>query len=1055
MISMPANEESIQTPPEFLSGGGEMGRLIRSMDWSQTPLGPVDYWPQSLRTTLSIILNSKFPMFLFWGEDLICFYNDAYRPSLGNEGKHPFALGKKGAEVWPEVWDFVKPLIDQVRSGGEAIWMDDLFLPIYRNGKIEDVYWTFSYSPVNDESGKPAGVFVTCYETTEKVESFRKLEKTNQLLHNLLMQAPVSICLFKGKDLVIEMPNKIFIDIVGKGSSIIGKPLTEAVPELIEENQSFLQILNDVYTSGKTFKELGARINIVKNGKITPAFYDLSFTPIFDEEGKVYAILSISIDVTERKEAEAALEESQKRFRNMADSAPVMIWVTDKKGNCTYLNKLWLEFTGQTLREGLGMGRTNALHPDDRGETMYCFTEARFNQYAFKKEYRLRKWDGTYEWVLDSAVPHYDEQKNFLGYIGSIVNIHQRKLAEQALEETTRRLQIATTAAQVGIWSWNVKTNKLDWSPLHKKMWGYDEQRSDLTYEDWYKVIIPADKELAIETVEIALRQHKQYNANYRIKRADDGAIRWIRSFGQYSNADKGEPDTFTGVSIDITEQKLSEERIYESEERFRTLADQAPMWVWMANENVDIIYANRELLRFLGLSHYEELTAKAWEKFMHPEDIGNLYKVFDHAAKKQKPFTIECRMKNAATGKYEWFLSKAVPRFEQNKLTGFIGTALNINQQKKQFEALIESERRFRTLAETLPQLIWITDKKGVQIYASSRWQEYTGFKPAGKESWEQIVHPDDLQAIGEKWQHSLRTGTVYRGEVRLKSRTGEYRWHSVHGEPIRNEKGNIKKWIGAFSDIHDQKTLSKKLEKLVSDRTKELQRSNEDLQQFAHVASHDLKEPVRKIKTFVSRLRDEMAEQLDENSKIYINRTLDAASRMNVMIDGVLTYSTISALEEIFEPVNLNEVLKSVEFDLELVIQQKGATIRYNNLPTLEGAPVLLHQLFYNLVNNSLKFTKPDVLPVITLSSEIIWIEDKELARIVLQDNGIGFEQEYADQIFGTFTRLHSKDRYEGSGLGLALCKNIVERHGGTITAHGQPNEGASFEIVLPVKR
>jgi signal transduction histidine kinase len=174
-----------------------------------------------------------------------------------------------------------------------------------------------------------------------------------------------------------------------------------------------------------------------------------------------------------------------------------------------------------------------------------------------------------------------------------------------------------------------------------------------------------------------------------------------------------------------------------------------------------------------------------------------------------------------------------------------------------------------------------------------------------------------------------------------------------------------------------------------------------------------------------------------------------------MIVMIDGVLTYSTVSALEEIYEPVNLNEVLKSVEIDLELVIQQKGATIRYSNLPTLEGAPILLHQLFYNLVNNALKFTKPDVPPVITLSSEIKWTEGKELAHIILQDNGIGFEQEFADQIFGTFTRLHPKDRYEGSGLGLALCKNIVERHGGTITAHGIPNGGASFEITLPVRR
>ncbi len=1052
---MHANEHSIEATHDFLSGGGEMGKLIRSTDWSQTPLGPVDTWPQSLRITLSIMINSKFPMFLFWGVDLICFYNDAYRPSLGSEGKHPFALGKRGAEVWSEIWAVIKPLIDQVLSGGEAIYMDDLFLPIFRNGRMDDAYWTFSYSPVKDESGKPTAVFVTCFETTEKIESYKKLEKANQLFRDLVMHAPVAIALFKGKDMVIEMPNQIFINMLGKGDSIIGKPLEEALPELMSENQPFLQILHDVYTSGNPYQAFGSQIKIVKNGSMTLGYYDISYTPIFDAEGNVYAILNVAIDVTEQKKAEAALAESQKRFRSMADSAPVMIWVDDKDGNCTYLNKLWLEFTGQTLREGLGMGWARAIHQDDREETMQCYKEAYRNLHAYKKEYRLCKWDGTYEWVLESAVPHYDEQENFVGYIGSVVNINKRKLAEQALEETSKRLQIATTAAQVGIWSWNVKANKLDWTSIHKRMWGYDEQRTDLTYEDWHKLILPGDKEQAFEKVEMALRQHTQYDANYRIKRANDGTIRWIRSLGQYFYDEKGHTETLTGVSMDVTGQKLAEERIRESEERFRTLADQTPMWVWIVDENLEVTYTNKELLRYIGLSHYSELSRQVYDKFVHPDDIEQLHKVLNDAAKKQKPFTIEYRVKNAATGKYEWILKKAVPRFEQNRFTGFIGTALNINQQKKQLSALIESEKRFRTLAETLPQLVWITDAKGAQIYASSRWQEYTGFKPVGMESWEQIVHPDDLQAISQIWQHSLKTGEVYRGEVRLKNKTGEYRWHSVHGEPILNEKGNITKWIGAFSDINDQKTLSKKLEKLVSDRTKELQRSNEDLQQFAHVASHDLKEPVRKIKTFVGRLRDEMSEQLDERGKLYINRTLNAADRMIVMIDGVLTYSTISALEEIYEPVNLNEILKSVEVDLELVIQQKGATIRYSNLPTLEGAPILLHQLFYNLVNNSLKFTKPDIPPVISLSSEMIWKDDKEFARIVLQDNGIGFEQEYADQIFGTFTRLHPKDRYEGSGLGLALCKNIVERHRGTITAHGIPNEGATFEIILPVRR
>ncbi len=177
---------SIQQNFKFLNGGGEMGEICRSINWSATVLGSPETWPQSLRTTLSIILNSKFPMFLFWGPDLICFYNDAYRPSLGNKGKHP-AVGQKGKDLWPEIWDDIKPLIDNVLNGGEASWSEDQLLPIYRNGQLEDVYWTFSYSPVADESGKPAGVFVTCTETTDKVISLKDLQHSNaskQLLND-------------------------------------------------------------------------------------------------------------------------------------------------------------------------------------------------------------------------------------------------------------------------------------------------------------------------------------------------------------------------------------------------------------------------------------------------------------------------------------------------------------------------------------------------------------------------------------------------------------------------------------------------------------------------------------------------------------------------------------------------------------------------------------------------------------------------------------------------------------------------------------------------------
>lgn len=167
----------------FLQGGGEMGVLTRRLNWAETPVGSPDRWPMSLRTTVSNILRSRFPMFLWWGPDMIQFYNDAYRPSLGNEGKHPTALGQKGEVCWPEIWPIISPLHQQVITTGEPTWREDQLVPIYRNGKIEDVYWTYSYSSVLNDEGKHAGILVTCFETTEKVLNLKQLEEHKDQLH--------------------------------------------------------------------------------------------------------------------------------------------------------------------------------------------------------------------------------------------------------------------------------------------------------------------------------------------------------------------------------------------------------------------------------------------------------------------------------------------------------------------------------------------------------------------------------------------------------------------------------------------------------------------------------------------------------------------------------------------------------------------------------------------------------------------------------------------------------------------------------------------------------
>lgn len=266
----------------------------------------------------------------------------------------------------------------------------------------------------------------------------------------------------------------------------------------------------------------------------------------------------------------------------------------------------------------------------------------------------------------------------------------------------------------------------------------------------------------------------------------------------------------------------------------------------------------------------------------------------------------------------------------------------------------------------------------------------------------------------------------------------------------PIRN--GELTGYVKVMRDMTQQQLFTEELHRLVAERTIELQRSNEDLRQFAHVASHDLKEPVRKVKTFNSRIIDEYADALPAKVRTYLDKIESATDRMYSMIEGVLKYSNIEYIDSAFTSVDITEIIRNIESDLEVLIAKKNAVISITDLPTITAVPVLIYQLFYNLILNSLKFAKAGESSRINISCTFIKEDEKNFVKIILSDNGIGFEQEFEQTIFETFTRLNPADKYEGTGLGLALCKKITERHHGSISATGKLNEGTVFSILLP---
>jgi PAS domain S-box-containing protein len=395
------------------------------------------------------------------------------------------------------------------------------------------------------------------------------------------------------------------------------------------------------------------------------------------------------------------------------------------------------------------------------------------------------------------------------------------------------------------------------------------------------------------------------------------------------------------------------------------------------------------------------------------------------------------------------------------------------VTEQVEASKKIVQSERKFQELANSIPQIVWTAKPDGFIDYYNKQWYNFTGFEESfGDESWIPILHPDDLEYCLETWYQSVHSGEPYEIEYRFRDRiNGGYRWFLGRALPLKNEEGQVIKWLGTCTDIEEAKNVSSRLEASAAKRTKELERlnklleqSNHDLEQFAFVASHDLKEPLRKIKVFSEKLERNHADELSDDAKALVGKIDNSVQRMNQLIDGLLKYAAIQNTEEERSPVNLNQLMRELTGDLDLVIAEIGARMEIEILPDVFGYKTLLLQLFYNLLLNALKFTRPAHPTVVRLFARDVTPDDyKNFSQLVphlhytaihVQDNGIGFSSAEAEKIFDPFVRLHSRNKYEGTGLGLSHCKKIAERHRGLIVAEGSDGTGACFKVFLPVK-
>jgi PAS domain S-box-containing protein len=469
----------VRTPPyaDFLRDGGETGALIRGHDWARTPIGPISGWPQSLKTTVGLMLRSPIPMVLLWGEHGVMIYNDPY--SIFAAGRHPRLLGSNVLEGWPEVADFNAHVM-QVGMAGGTLSFRDQELTLYRNGTPEQVWMNLDYSPVIDESGQPGGVLAIVVETTNRVAMEAALRDSETRLRGVLDGMGESLALLDRDFRIIDM-NAEALRLEGRSrDEIIGKTHWEAHPDADPA-------LGEMYRQALATKkpvEMKHRY-VWPHGRVS--WIAMHAYPVGEGLAVFYG------DVTEQVEAEERLRESEERLRLMADAVPQIVWVTDAEGKTEFFNRQWFEYTGSASKpDSAAQVATDFVHPDDEAVTMEAYGKAQRTAGIFEVEHRIRSKEGEYRWFLVRAEPYRDPRSGeIVRWFGVSIDIHDRRIAEEhqqlLINELNHRVKntLATVQSVASQTLRNAGSTDQAKEALEARLFALSRAHDVLTRENW------------------------------------------------------------------------------------------------------------------------------------------------------------------------------------------------------------------------------------------------------------------------------------------------------------------------------------------------------------------------------------------------------------------------------------------------------------------------------------------------------------------------------------------------------------------------------------------
>lgn len=764
------------------------------------------------------------------------------------------------------------------------------------------------------------------------------------------------------------------------------------------------------------------------------------------------------------RDARRTVDQREREMSDLAENAPIALRFMTAGGRIEWANRAELELLGYSPGEYFGR-HFSEFHIDaEEVASIQSHIDARKPLQNF--EARLRGRDGSIRYVLISSNDF--NRDGDLAYSRWFArDITARRQTEQQLRVTETRFRAIQAAAD-----WIVWTAAPDGAFIEEQpSWSdYTGQRKEFYLDfGWTDMVHPDDRAPLLKTWEEAVQSEKPYQSEGRLWNSRRGEYRYflVRAIPLLD----GSIREWIGIVIDMEDHKRIERALSLSEERLRAalLGSDAGIFRWDLQSNG--MEWDAALDRLLEAPEGSAPSIDLWVEAVDMDDRQPLRASLEKVVSEGADLSVEFRVRRP-DGHVRWLSGRGKTSLSSAGVPATLtGSCVDITTQKLAEEELLRaSQHMAERVIQAAPQLIYIFDlKEQRNLYVNRQIRKLLGYdeeqyRQFGAQLLEHIVVAEDLPVMHRFFERlaAAKDNEVVPAEYRLRRSDGLVRWFSDAAVVFtRDPDGAASQVLGVATDISEARLVAEERATAMRDLhalAQRLEQNNRELQEFAYVASHDLQEPLRKIVAFGDRLRSNYGAQLEDQGLDYLNRMQRASRRMQSLVQDLLALSRITTRGQAFHRVDLTQVVAEVLSDLEVTIEETQAEVEVVNLMTIDADPTQIRQLFQNLLSNALKFRVAERCPRIQVqgqttsmvfpgSSQIV-----EACQITISDNGIGFDPKYAQRIFDVFQRLHARNEYDGTGIGLAICRRIVERHSGVISADSTPGEGARFTVVMP---